>query len=169
MKPLLLSASLALMLLSSAAFAAPGHGDHGAAGWNHGHDGWNHDGDRDHGDRGHGDRDYGDRDYGDRGHDRGDRDDRDRDAWRDQHDGRWSERRYYSDHDNGRHRGYYRQDFRHGDRLPVMYMQPRYYVRDWDAYRLAPPPRGYMWVRPPDGRFLLVAATTGLIAEILGY
>jgi Ni/Co efflux regulator RcnB len=161
MKRLLLSASITLMLLSSAAFAAPRHGGHddrGAA--------WSHDR-------------RNDSDRGD--HDRDRNDSNRRPAWHDQHDGRWSDRRYYSDdngrwsdrryysdHDNGRHNGYYREDFRRGARMPVVYMQPRYYVNDWRDYRLAPPPRGYMWVRPPDGRFLLVAAATGLIAEILG-
>jgi Ni/Co efflux regulator RcnB len=73
-----------------------------------------------------------------------------------------------NDHDNGRHVGEYRH-FRRGERVPVVYLQPRYYVNDWRAYHLAPPPRGYRWVRPVDGHFLLVAATTGLIAEMLGY
>jgi Ni/Co efflux regulator RcnB len=81
----------------------------------------------------------------------------------DDHRGDWR-----NDHDNGRHLGEYRH-FRRGERVPVVYLQPRYYVNDWRAYHLAPPPRGYRWVRPVDGHFLLVAATTGLIAEMLGY
>ena len=145
MKRLVLASSITLMLLSStAAFAAPGqggHGDHGPAS-----------------DRGHDQ---------DREHDHdNDRDDR---YWRDHHDARPSEPRYYSDHDNGRHRGFYKHPFRHGERVPVVYLQPRYYVPDYRVYHLAPPPRGYRWIRPPDGRFILVAAATGLIAEILGY
>jgi Ni/Co efflux regulator RcnB len=76
------------------------------------------------------------------------------------HDGRWH-------HDNGRHLGHYK--FARGQRVPVVYLQPRYYVEDYRVYHLAPPPRGYRWVRPENGHFLLVAATTGLIAEILGY
>jgi Ni/Co efflux regulator RcnB len=72
-------------------------------------------------------------------------------------------------HDNGRHLGHYKQAFRRGDRVPVVYLQPRYYVEDYRVYHLAPPPRGYRWVRPDDGRFLLVAVTTGVIAQILGY
>ena len=87
----------------------------------------------------------GDHDRGDRDHDR---------------DGRWH-------HDNGRHLGHYK--FARGQRVPVVYLQPRYYVEDYRVYHLAPPPRGYRWVRPENGHFLLVAATTGLIAEILGY
>lgn len=127
MKRLLLATSLALMLSSTAALAAPGHGGHG-----------------DHGRASHGDDRYHDRD------------------WRD--DGR----HWRGEHDNGRHLGEYRR-FRRGERVPVIYLQPRYYVEDWRAYHLAPPPRGYRWVRPVDGHFLLVAATTGLIAEMLGY
>jgi Ni/Co efflux regulator RcnB len=73
----------------------------------------------------------------------------------------------YGHHDNGRHLGQYK--FARGQRVPVVFLQPRYYVDDYRVYHLAPPPRGYRWVRPESGRFLLVAATTGLIAEILGY
>jgi len=147
MKRMLLASSIALMLLSSAAAsAAPGQGGHGDRG---------HSPDRSH-DQGH-------------GHDQVYDDDRDDRYWRDHHDVRESDRRYYSDHDNGRHRGFYKHPFRHGERVPVVYLQPRYYVPDYRVYHLAPPPRGYRWIRPPDGRFILVAATTGLIAEILGY
>lgn len=124
MKRLLLAASIALLLLSNGAIAAPGHGGghgHGAHAWA-GHD--DHRGNR---------------------HDNG----------------------RFVHYDNGLHLGQYR--VARGQRLPPIYMQPRYYVEDYRVYRLAPPPPGYRWVRPVDGRFLLVAATTGLIAEILGY
>lgn len=71
-------------------------------------------------------------------------------------------------HDNGRHLGQHKQAFRRGQRIPVMYMQPRYYVQDYRVYHLAPPPRGYHWVRPDDGRYLLISTATGLISQILG-
>jgi len=73
-------------------------------------------------------------------------------------------------HDNGRHLGQYRQAWRRGQRVPVVYLQPRYYVNDYRAYGLAPPPYGYRWVRPyPDAReYLLVAVATGLIVQALG-
>jgi Predicted integral membrane protein len=109
------------------------------------------DGGHDRGGSSHHDRDHdrrGDRDY---------RRDRDRNS-------RWAQNR---GHDNGRHLGHYK--FRRGDRVPVVYLQQRYYVPDYRVYHLAPPPRGYRWVRPDDGRFLLIATTTGLISEILGY
>jgi len=132
MKRLLLAASVALLLSSTAAFASPWHGGGG-----HGHG--------DHDRSWHGDND----DH----HRHGDRNDR------------WRDNDY---HDNGRHLGQYKH-YRRGERLPVVYLQPRYYVNDWRAYRLAPPPRGYRWVRPADGHFLLVAVTTGIIADMLGY
>lgn len=72
-------------------------------------------------------------------------------------------------HDNGRHLGQ-RKHWSRGERLPHVYLVPRYYVRDYAVYRLAPPPRGMVWVRPyPDARdFYLVQAATGLISQILG-
>ena len=74
------------------------------------------------------------------------------------HDGR---------HDNGRHLGHYKQDWRRGDRLPPAYRESRYYVNDYRYYRLGAPPRGYRWVRPYDGnQFMLVGINSGLIAQI---
>ena len=72
-------------------------------------------------------------------------------------------------HDNGLHLGWYKQQWRRGDRIPVAYLEPRYYITDYRAYGLAPPPVGYRWVRPMDDRYLLVQLTTGLILEALGY
>lgn len=151
MKRLLLAASVALLLSSTAAFASPWQGDDG-----HGHGGHDRSWHGDNDNRGDRDDRRGDRDW------RGDRDDRrgDRD-WRDDRD------RGY--HDNGRHLGWYKNGYRRGDRAPVVYLQPRYYVNDWRDYRLAPPPRGYRWVRPMDGHFLLVAIATGVIVDALGY
>jgi Ni/Co efflux regulator RcnB len=37
---------------------------------------------------------------------------------------------------------------------------------DYHRYHLAPPPRGYAW-REVDGRFVLAALATGLIADII--
>jgi Ni/Co efflux regulator RcnB len=69
-------------------------------------------------------------------------------------------------HDNGRHLGWYKR----GGRMPVVYLQPRYYVTDYRAYGLAPPPYGTRWVRPyGDDRYLLVQVATGLIMQVLGY
>lgn len=65
-------------------------------------------------------------------------------------------------HDNGLHRGWHK-----GDRLPVVYLAPRYYITDYRAFRLEPPRPGYRWVRVPDGRIVLVAIASGVIADIL--
>ena len=147
MKRLLLATSIALLSLSSAAaLAAPGHG--------HGHgqkDGQGQGNQGDHGNR----NDRGDNDRGD--NDRGDNDQRGH---------RYAYARgHRAHHDNGLHLG----QFRRGERVPDMYMQQRYYVNDYRAYHLAPPPRGYRWVRPDDGRYLLISTTTGLISQLLGY
>ena len=58
-----------------------------------------------------------------------------------------------------------------GEHLPREYMLDTYYVRDYGAYDLAPPPRGYRWVRPDprDDRYYLVQIATGVIAQILGH
>lgn len=151
MKRLLLTTSVAALLMAStgAAFAQPDR-DHG---WQQRH-----------------------------GHDRGDRDDDDHDR-RDHRRG--DGHRYYRDrsgryvryyeydrrHDNGRHLGWYKQSFRRGQRVPAVYLAPRYYVNDYRAYRLAPPPRGYRWVRPyqDSNEYLLVQVATGLIMQVLGY
>ena len=87
-------------------------------------------------------------------------------AW--QHDRDWRDHRR---HDNGRHLGWYKQQWRRGQRVPVVYLQPRYVVEDYRAYRLAPPPSGYGWVRPyPDSNeYLLVQLATGVIMQVLGY
>jgi len=107
---------------------------------------------------------------------------RDHDKDKDKHD-RYGDRHGYNDrdrhdddrryddrrHDNGRHLGHIKQGYRRGMRAPAVYLQPRYYVNDYRRYRLAPPPRGYRWVRPADDRYLLVEITSGLISQALGY
>lgn len=72
-------------------------------------------------------------------------------------------------HDNGLHLGWYKQRWQRGERIPVAYLEPRYYVDDYRTYGLAPPPSGYRWVRPMDERYLLVQVATGLVLEALGY
>lgn len=44
---------------------------------------------------------------------------------------------------------------------------PTYVVNDWGYYGLRSPPRGYYWRRSDTGDFLLVAITTGIIADLL--
>lgn len=108
-------------------------------------------------------------------HDRDDRNGRYDQRYDHRHDRRWDQRRDHRRddvrHDNGRHLGWYKQSFRRGQRVPVVYLQPRYYVNDYRAYRLAPPPYGYRWVRPyqDSNEYLLVQVATGLIMQVLGY
>jgi len=106
------------------------------------------------GDHGHG---HGHGHGYDHGDDR-DHDDRDRDDYR-----RWDDDDH---HDRGRHEGWYKP-YHRGDRVDVVYLQPRYYVPDYRVYHLAPPPPGERWIRYPDGRFILIAAATGVITDIL--
>lgn len=111
--------------------------------------------DHDHGrrdDHGHHDRRHDDRDRGDRG-----------DGYDRHHEYRGHDRDRYADwHDRGRHEGWYRR----GGYLPVEY-RTRYVVTDWRRDRLRAPPRGYHWVRSDNGDFLLVAITSGIIADLI--
>jgi Ni/Co efflux regulator RcnB len=54
--------------------------------------------------------------------------------------------------------------WRRGAYVPVGYRG--YYVQDWGYYGLRPPPRGYRWIYA-DGNFVLMAAATGLIADLV--
>lgn len=72
-------------------------------------------------------------------------------------------------HDQGLHLGWYKQQWKRGDRIVWAEVEPRYYVEDYRVYRLSPPPEGYRWVRPMDDRYLLVEVATGLITQALGY
>jgi Ni/Co efflux regulator RcnB len=54
-----------------------------------------------------------------------------------------------------------------GGRLPGEYRNRQYVVDDWRGHRLHQPPRGYHWVQAGGGDYLLVAITTGIIAQIL--
>lgn len=99
-------------------------------------------------------------------HDRYDRYDR-----HDRHDRRDRDWRDGRRHDNGLHLGWYKQEWRRGQRIPTVYLQPRYRIDDYRAYRLAPPPAGYGWVRPypNSNEYLMVQLATGLVMQVLGY
>ncbi len=62
--------------------------------------------------------------------------------------------------------GYHARSWQRGHYLPRNYRASPY-VLDHRSYRWAPPPRGYHYVRVDD-RAVLVAITSGLIAEVLG-
>jgi len=72
-------------------------------------------------------------------------------------------------HDRGLHLGWYKQQWKRGDRIVWADVQPSYYVQDYRVYHLSPPPQGYRWVRPMDDRYLLVEVASGLIVQALGY
>lgn len=57
-----------------------------------------------------------------------------------------------------------------GQYIPRTYVVEDYYVRDYRAYDLAPPPNGYMWVRPypEDDTYYMVQLASGLISQIFG-
>ncbi|BAN26201.1 RcnB family protein [Caballeronia insecticola] len=57
-------------------------------------------------------------------------------------------------------------DWHRGDRLSADYRDHRYVVDDWHGRGLQEPPRGYQWVGV-GGDFLLVAAASGIIAQIV--
>lgn len=82
--------------------------------------------------------------------------DGDHDRGHDHHD-------YVVVHDRGAHEGWYKK----GGRVPEDYRDRRYAVENWHEYHLAPPPRDHQWVRSDNGEFLLVAISTGVIADIM--
>ncbi|HEX2083216.1 MAG TPA: RcnB family protein [Xanthomonadaceae bacterium] len=57
-----------------------------------------------------------------------------------------------------------------GEHIPRDYLVETYYIRDYRDYDLAPPPPGYMWVRPyeDDDTYYMVQLATGLISQIFG-
>jgi Ni/Co efflux regulator RcnB len=57
-------------------------------------------------------------------------------------------------------------EWRRGAHIPREYMDRQYWVSDWRAHRLAPPPRGYQWVQVGND-YVLVALATGIIAQLL--
>lgn len=70
---------------------------------------------------------------------------------------------HHHDHDRGRKRGHDKHDYRRG----VVYVERRVYVDDYPRYQLHAPPPGHRWVRSDDGRYVLIAVATGIIADVL--
>jgi Ni/Co efflux regulator RcnB len=62
--------------------------------------------------------------------------------------------------------GPYHQDWRKGERLSNDYRDRQYVVDNWHEHGLHQPPRGYHWVGV-GGDYLLVAAASGIIAQIV--
>ena len=108
-------------------------------------------------------------------HHRDRHDDQRHDDRHDRHDSRYdrSRERAYHDRYQAERRDYRndRRDYRRwtrGQYIPRSYVAAPYYV-NYRTYRLAPPPRGYAWVRPyrDDGTYYMVQLATGLIAQAL--
>ncbi len=84
--------------------------------------------------------------------------------------GRGHSRGHHDDDDSrsrGKHKGHHKHEMHRGERIPVVYLERDYYVEDYRVYHLAPPPRGHRWVRTDDGRYILIAVATGIIADII--
>jgi hypothetical protein len=64
---------------------------------------------------------------------------------------------HYHEAPPGGYNGWHRGGYYHG---------PREVVRNYGAYHLRPPPRGYEWVNN-GGQFVLIAVASGVIADIL--
>ncbi|CAA9344281.1 MAG: hypothetical protein AVDCRST_MAG71-2401 [uncultured Lysobacter sp.] len=97
-----------------------------------------------------------------------DRREAEREYWKDR---REAEREYEKDRREAlKERAKAERRWARGEHLPREYLVDSYYVRDYGRYDLAPPPRGYTWVRPDprDDRYYLVQMATGVIAQILG-
>jgi Ni/Co efflux regulator RcnB len=62
-------------------------------------------------------------------------------------------------------RGYQARQWRHGDKLPTAY-RSKSYVVDYRTYHLAPPPRGYQYVRV-NNDVVLTAIASGVIASVI--
>jgi hypothetical protein len=67
-------------------------------------------------------------------------------------------------HDHGQHNGW-NDGWRKGGRMDHDAWNRGARV-DWHAHHLRAPPRGYEW-REVDGRYVLAAITTGVIADII--
>ncbi|GHH52263.1 MAG: RcnB family protein [Gammaproteobacteria bacterium] len=97
-----------------------------------------------------------------------DRREAEREYWKDR---REAEREYEKDRREAmKARAKAERRWARGEHIPREYLVERYYVRDYRAYDLAPPPPGYTWVRPDprDDEYYMVQLATGVIAQILG-
>jgi Ni/Co efflux regulator RcnB len=71
-------------------------------------------------------------------------------------------------HSRSKHKSrHHEYEMHRGGHIPVVYLERDYYVEDYRAYHLAPPPRGHRWVRTDDGKYILIAVATGIIADII--
>lgn len=84
------------------------------------------------------------------------------------HGGGHSDHGYHEgDHPPGKHKGWHKSDWHRGDRIEIVHIERRYYIDDYAHYHLRRPPSGHRWIRSPEGKFILVAVATGIIADVL--
>lgn len=83
------------------------------------------------------------------------------------HDDDDDDRRHHHRGNKHKHKGWKRDHYRRGERIEVVHVERHYYVDDYEHYHLRQPPRGHRWIRTDDGKYLLVAVATGIIADIL--
>lgn len=91
-----------------------------------------------------------------------------REYWKER---REAEREYEKDRREAlRERAKDQRRWARGEYLPRQYLGESHYVRDYRAYGLAPPPRGYAYVRPDqdDETLYLVQLASGLVSLIVG-
>jgi Ni/Co efflux regulator RcnB len=69
-------------------------------------------------------------------------------------------------HPHGMPPGQAKKMWRRGERLPVTYVAPRYYLSDYARYDLPPPPPRYRYVYVEE-RVYLVDPTTRLVRDVL--
>lgn len=87
--------------------------------------------------------------------------------WNDRDDGvRGNNPKDQGRHDNGKHKGWQKQAYRRGERLPDRYYSRTYYITDYERYHVRRPDPGYRWVRDDDGQLVMIAIATGLIVDI---
>ena len=83
------------------------------------------------------------------------------------HDDDDDDRRHRHHGKKHKHKSWKHDHYRRGDRIEVVHVERRYYVDDYEHYHLRRPPHGHRWIRTDDGRYLLVAVASGIIADIL--
>jgi Ni/Co efflux regulator RcnB len=87
----------------------------------------------------------------------------------DRRDPRYGYRDGYRDGYRGERHFYYNArgpEFRRGGYVPREFRERQYYVTDYRAHRLSPPPRGQQWVQVGSD-YVLIAIATGLIAHMV--
>jgi Ni/Co efflux regulator RcnB len=59
-----------------------------------------------------------------------------------------------------------RKVWREGERIPMFYVAPQYYIAEPSAYLLAAPPAGHRWINV-DGDAYLVQVASGVVLDLV--